>query len=121
MTNYLYLDRWTKELLREVYYRTEHNQPDYSVEFAESIEITTCELAEKLVTDYTESGEDVTKISIDKSAQDFLIEVHKHHENSDGMLFGSLEMSEAMESFLYLLGKYLVKGDYNEPFAIDSK
>lgn len=41
-------------------------------------------------------------------------------EDDDGELFNSYELTETMEHFLYSLGKYLVRGDFNEPFAIDS-
>ena len=114
----LLIDGMTKEFLLEVYYRVENDSPDYSEEYSEEVEMTASELAEQFVTGRTEDNENVIKVHIDKSTQDFLVEVHEHFEKCDGMLFASLDMTEAMESFLYSLGKYLVQGDFNEPFAV---
>lgn len=108
----------TKEFLLEVYYRVENDSPDYSLEYSEEVEMTVSELAEQVVTGQAEDGENMIKVYIDKSAQDFLIEVNEHFEDHDGMLFASFDMTEAMESFLYSLGKYLVQDDFNEPFSI---
>ena len=69
---FLLIDDLTKEFLREVYFRTEHHQPDNSVEYSESIEMTACELAEQVVTGLAESDEAATRIPIDESVQDFL-------------------------------------------------
>ena len=115
----LFIDGMTKEFILEVYYRVENDSPDYSVEYNEELEMTASELAEQVVTGQVEDGENVIKVHIDKSAQDFLAEIHEHFEDCGGMLFASLEMTEAMESFLYSLGKYLVQGDSNEPFTVD--
>lgn len=116
--DFLIIDGITKEFLLEVYYRVENDSSDYSEEYSEEVEMTASELAEQLVTGQTEDGENSIKIYVNKTAQDFLVEVHEHFEDCAGMLFVSLEMSEAMESFLYSLGKYLVQGDFNEPFAV---
>ena len=115
---FVIIDGMTKEFLLEVYYRIENDSPDYSVEYSEEVEMTASEIAEQLVTDRTEGTEKVIIVIIDKSTQDFLVKVHEHYEEYDGMLFASLDMTEAMESFLYSLGKYLIQGDYNEPFSL---
>lgn len=115
----LFINAFTKDFLLEVYYRAENDSPDYSVEYSEEVEMTTSELAEQFVTSETEDRENAIKVFVDKSARDFLIAIHEHFEENDDMLFVSLELTEAMEQFLYSLGKYLVRGDYNEPFAVD--
>ena len=116
--NCLFIDGLTKEFLLEVYYRVENDSPDYSEEFSEEVEMTASELAEQVATGQAEDGENVIKVHIDKSAHDFLVEVKEHFDDYDGMLFASLDMTEAMESFLYSLGKYLVQGDFNKPFSV---
>ena len=117
--NCLFINGSTKEFLLEVYYRAENDSPDYSVEYGEEVEMITYEFAEQLVTGEIEDREKAIKVFVDNSARDFLIAIHEHFEENDDMLFVSLELTEAMEQFLYSLGKYLVQGDYNEPFAVD--
>lgn len=117
--NYLFINGSTKEFILEVYHRAENDSPDYSVEYSEEVEMTTAELADQLVTGENEDREKAIKVFVDKSARDFLIAIHEHFEENDDMLFVSLELTEVMEQFLYSLGKYLVRGDYNEPFAVD--
>ena len=115
--DYLSIDGPTKEFLREVYFRTERHQPDNSVEYSECIEMTACELAEQVVTGHAVSDEDTIRIPNDESVRDILEEIYETYEENDGYLFPSYELSEAMEQFLYSLGKYLVRGDYNESFC----
>ncbi len=115
----LFIGGLTKEFLLEVYYRVENDSPDNSVEYSESIEMTTFELAEQVVTGQAESDEDAITIPIDKSIQDLLEEIYETYEDNDGELFYSYELTETMEQFLYNLGRYLIRGDYNELFAID--
>lgn len=115
----LFIDRLTKEFLCEVYYRTERHQPDTSVEFSESIEMTAYELAEQVVTGQVDSDEDIIPIPIDESVQNILEEIYETYEDNDGELFNSYELSETLEHFLYSLGKYLIRGDFNEPFAVN--
>ena len=116
--NCLFIDRWTKEFLREVYFRTECHQPDNSVEYSESIEMTAYELAEQVVTGRAEPDEDAIRIPIDKSVQDILEEIYETYEDNDGELFYSLEFSETMEQFLYQLGRYMIEGDFTVPFGL---
>lgn len=111
----LKIDRWTKEFIREVYERNESNNPDNSVEYSESLEMTAFELAEQFVTGHFENGEDLTTIQIGKSVQDILDDIFNHFEECDGMLFASLDFSEDVEQFLYSLGRYLSKGNFLEP------
>ena len=118
INNYLFIDGLTKDFILEVYYRVVNDSPDCSEEYSEEVEMTVSELAEQVVTGQVEDGENVIKVHIAKSAQDFLAEVHEHFEKCDGMLFASLDMTEAMESFLYSLGKYLVQGDFNKLFSV---
>lgn len=117
--DFLLIDGLTKEFLREVYYRTERHQPDNSVEYRESIEMTACELAEQVVTGHAESDEDAIRIPIDESIHDILEEIYDTYEGNDGYLFHSYELSEALEQFLYSLGKYLVHGCFNESFSVE--
>ena len=115
--DFLLIDGFTKDFLCEVYYRAERHQPDNSVEYSESIEMTACELAEQVVTGLAESDEAAIRIPIDESVQDFLKEIYETYEDNDGELFNSYELTEAMEQYLYSLGKYLVRGDFDEPFC----
>ena len=116
--NCLFINRWTKEFLREVYYRTERNQPDTSVEYSESIEMTMYELAEQVVTGQEESDEDVITILIDKSVQNLLEEIYETYEDNDGGLFYSYDLTETMEQFLYKLGSYVIEDDITIPFNL---
>jgi hypothetical protein len=113
----LFIGGLTKEFLLEVYYRVENDSPDNSVEYSESIEMTTFELAEQVVTGQEESDEDAIRIPIGKSVQDLLEEIYETYEDYDGELFYSYELTDTMEQFLYNLGRYLIRGDYNEPFC----
>lgn len=115
----LLIDDLTKDFLREVYFRTERHQPDNSVEYSESIEMTTFELAEQAVTGQAEPDEADIRIPIDESVQDFLKEIYETYEDNNGELFNSYELTETMEQFLYSLGKYLVHGCFNESFTVD--
>ncbi len=112
----LFLDELTKEFIFEIYDRTENDQPDESLEYSESVEMTAYELAEQLVEGNVEEGHELTTISIGRSAQDFLKKVYKNSLENDGRLFQSLELSMDMEAFLYGLGKYLKTGNLKEPF-----
>ena len=114
---FLLIDGLTNDFLREVYFRTERHQPDNSVEYSESIEMTAYELAEQVVTGHAEPGEDAIRIPIDESVYKFLEEIYDTYEDNDCGLFNSFELTESMEQFLYSLGKYLVHGDFNEPFC----
>ena len=116
--NCLIIDRWTKEFLREVYFRTECHQPDNSVEYSESIEMTVYKLAGQVVTGQAESDKDTIRVPIDKSVQDIFEEIYETYEDYDGGLFYSYELTETMEQFLYSLGKYLIRGDYHKPFVV---
>ena len=116
--NCLFIDRWTKEFLREVYFRTERHQPDNSVEYSESIEMTVYGLAEQVVTGQAESDEDAIRIPIDKSVQELLEEIYDTYEENDGYLFHSYELSETLEQFMYNLGRYMIEGDFTEPFGL---
>ena len=116
--NYLFINRWTKEFLREVYYRVENDSPDNSVEYSESIEMTTFELAEQVVTGQEESDEDAIRIPIGKSVQDLLEEIYETYEDNDGGLFYSYELTETMEQFLYKLGSYVIEDDITIPFNL---
>lgn len=118
MKNYLIIDRLTKEFLCEVYYRTERHQPDDSVEYSESIEMTAYELAEQFVTGHAESDEDAIRIPIDESVHDILEEIYDTYEGNDGYLFHSYELSETLEQFLYNLGRYIKEGDFTKPFSL---
>ena len=115
--DFLLIDGFTNDFAREVYFRTEGHQPDNSVEYNESIEMTAFELAKQLVTVQTESDNDAIRIPIDESVQDILNDIYKNYEDNDGRLFISYEFSETLEQFLYLLGEYLVRGDYNKPLG----
>ena len=115
----LLIDGLMNDFLREVYYRTERHQPDNSVEYSESIEMTVYGLAEQVVTGHAESDEDTIRILIDESVKDILKEIYETYEENDGYLFHSYELSETLEQFLYSLGKYLVQGCFNKPFAVD--
>ena len=114
----LLVDKMTKEFLCEVYYRTEHNQPDNSLEYSESIEMTTFELAEQVVTGLAESDEDVITIPIGKSVQDVMEEIYETYEDYNGGLFYSYELTEIMEHFLYQLGRYVIEGDFTKAFSL---
>ena len=114
---FLLIDDLMNDFLREVYYRAECNQPDNSVEYSESIEMTVYELAKQGVTSLAESDEADIRIPIDESVQDFLKEIYETYEDNNGELFNSYELTETMEQFLYSLGKYLVRGDNNKPFC----
>ncbi len=116
--NYLLVNNYVVELAREVYWREEHHQPDYSLEYSESIEMTVSELAEQLVTNHANASVDVVRIPIDRSVIDFLTEVYQSSVENDDQLFVSFELSEGQEQFLYELGQYLEKGDYKSPFSI---
>ena len=113
---FLIIDRWTKDFVREVYERNESDQSDYSVEYAESVEMAVYELAEQFITGHCENSGDLTAIPIGKSIQEMLTGIYNHFEECDGMLFTSLEFSEDVEQFLYSLGSYLSKGNFSEPF-----
>lgn len=114
----LFIGGLTKEFLLEVYYRVENDSPDNSVEYSESIEMTTFELAEQVVTGQAESDEDVITIPIDKSVQDLLEEIYETYEDNDGGLFYSYELTETMEQFLYKLGSYVIEDDITIPFNL---
>ena len=114
----LLVDNMTKKFLCEVYYRTEHHQPDNSVEYCESIEMTACELAEQVVTGHAESDEDAIRIPIDESVHDILEDIYDTYEGNDGYLFHSYELSETLEQFLYNLGRYIKEGDFTKPFSL---
>ena len=115
--DFLLIDGYTNDFVREVFNRTERHQPDDSVEFSECIEMTAFELAEQLVTGQVESDEDAIRIPIDESIKNILKEIYETYEDNDGELFNSYELTETMEQFLYSLGKYLVRGDNNKPFC----
>ena len=115
--DFLLIDGFTNDFAREVYFRTEGHQPDNSVEYSESIEMTAYELAEQVVTGQVESEEDAIRIPIDEPVQDILNDIYKNYEDNDGRLFISYEFSETLEQFLYSLGDYFVRGDYNKPFC----
>jgi hypothetical protein len=115
--DFLLIDGYTNDFVREVFNRTERHQPDDSVEFSECIEMTAFELAEQLVTGQVESDEDAIRIPIDESVKDILKDIYETFEENDGRLFISYEFSEMLEEFLYSLGEYLVRADFNKPFC----
>ena len=111
----LYIDPFIEGFICEVYDRNQNDNPDYSIEYSEQIEMTSSELADQIMTKNIET-QDTIKIPIDKNTRHFLIKVYKHFQWTNG-LFGSFEMTEEMEEFLYWLGEYLTKGDFSEPFS----
>ena len=115
--DFLLIDGYTNDFVREVFNRTERHQPDNSVEFSECIEMTAFELAEQLVTGQVGSDEDAIRIPINESVKDILKDIYETFEENDGRLFISYEFAEMLEEFLYSLGEYLVRADFNNPFC----
>jgi hypothetical protein len=115
--DFLLIDGYTNDFVREVFNKTERHQPDDSVEFSECIEMTAFELAEQLVTGQVKSDKEVIRIPIDETVQDYLKEIYETFEKNDGRLFISYEFSEMLEEFLCSLGEYLVRADFNKPFC----
>ena len=115
--DFLLIDGFTNDFAREVYFRTEGHQPDNSVEYSESIEMTAYELAKQVITGLAESDNDAIRIPIDESVKDILKDIYETFEENDGRLFISYEFSEMLEEFLCSLGEYLVRADFNKPFC----
>ncbi len=103
----LVLDDLTKEFIFEVFDRIENNHPDDSLEYGESVVMTTYELAEQLVEGEIGLNKNMTIISIGKYEQDFLKEIYEISLEDDEELF-QLDLLTEMEQFLYELGKRLL-------------
>jgi len=114
------IDEYTKEFVDEVFVRNEQDDPDLSLEFDESVEMTTFEIANQFVNGKSPIGKEIIKIPIDKSVKDYLKDVYENGIDDDFSLFADYDSSREKEEFLYSLGKYMAAGNFKKPFSLRS-